>query len=83
MDSVWRTRQAYEKARRIKEAQDDYCEAAAQGRWDLVEGKAFPEELQWESLVSILRGRVKVQTHCYEATGMHFNNNEPMLETHE
>jgi imidazolonepropionase-like amidohydrolase len=68
MDTVWRVRQAYEKARQIKEAQDDYCAAAVHGQWDLISDRAFPEELQWESMVAILRGQVKVQTHCYEAT---------------
>jgi hypothetical protein len=63
MDTIWRVRQAYDKARQIKQAQDDYCAAALDG--DISE-KPFPEELQWESLVAILRGQVKVQTHCYE-----------------
>ncbi|KAK0189119.1 hypothetical protein F5146DRAFT_1058052 [Armillaria mellea] len=31
---------------------------------------AFPEELQWEALVDVLRGRVKVQNHCYEAVDL-------------
>ena len=56
----------YNEARKAKEVQDAYCEKALAGRWgDLGE---FPEELKWEQLVEVLRGRVKVQTHCYEAT---------------
>ncbi|KAL1703300.1 hypothetical protein EV121DRAFT_281199 [Schizophyllum commune] len=70
MDTFWQFREAYDKARQIKEAQDDYCEAALAGEWDLVEGKPFPEELQWEALVDVLRGKVKVQTHCYEAVDL-------------
>ncbi|KAI5900749.1 uncharacterized protein SCHCODRAFT_02483778 [Schizophyllum commune H4-8] len=70
MDTFWQFREAYDKARQIKEAQDEYCEAALAGQWNLVEGKAFPEELQWEALVDVLRGKVKVQTHCYEAVDL-------------
>ncbi|KII92273.1 hypothetical protein PLICRDRAFT_172382 [Plicaturopsis crispa FD-325 SS-3] len=65
MDSVWATRQVYDKARQIKRAQDEYCSAALSGQWKGL--GAFPEELQWEAAVDILRGKVKVQTHCYEA----------------
>ena len=27
----------------------------------------FPENLQWESLVDVLRGHAKINNHCYEA----------------
>ncbi|KAI0769727.1 hypothetical protein BD413DRAFT_613748 [Trametes elegans] len=67
MDTVWAVREAYETARKLKVEQDDFCESALNGKWGAVKGKTFPEDLQWESLVDILRGRVKVQTHCYEA----------------
>lgn len=30
----------------------------------------FPDDLQWEALVDVLRGRVKVNTHCYEAVDL-------------
>jgi imidazolonepropionase-like amidohydrolase len=64
MDSIWALRSSYEKARQIKQAQDDFCEAALDGRWDGL--GAFPEDLQWEALVDILRGKVKIHNHCYE-----------------
>ena len=49
---------SYDHAQQIKEKQDAYCERAFSGRWsDLGE---FPEDLQWEALVDVLRGRVKV-----------------------
>lgn len=68
MDTFWAFRQAYDRARQIKGKQDAYCEQAFSGRWsDLGE---FPEDLQWEALVDVLRGRVKVQTHCYEAVDL-------------
>lgn len=48
----------YEKARQIKQAQDDYCAKATRGDWAGL--GAYPENLQWEALVDVLRGRVKV-----------------------
>lgn len=56
---------SYDKARQIKKSQDAYCEKALASDWNDL--GAFPEELQWEALVDVLRGHVKVQTHCYEA----------------
>ncbi|KAK0457772.1 uncharacterized protein EV420DRAFT_1271277 [Desarmillaria tabescens] len=68
MDTIWALRDGYEKARQIKEEQDDYCVKALTGNWQGL--GAFPEELQWEALVDVLRGRVKVQNHCYEAVDL-------------
>ncbi|KAI0311415.1 composite domain of metallo-dependent hydrolase [Amylostereum chailletii] len=68
MDTFWAFRQGYDKARQIKEKQDGYCSKALSGQWkDLGE---FPDDLQWEALVDVLRGRVRVQTHCYEAVDL-------------
>ncbi|KZT72052.1 carbohydrate esterase family 9 protein [Daedalea quercina L-15889] len=66
MDTIWAFRQAYDTARKIKESQDAYCVDADAGNWDALKDKPYPEDLQWESLVDVLRGRVKVQVHCYE-----------------
>ncbi|CAK5274361.1 unnamed protein product [Mycena citricolor] len=64
MDATWEFRRAYDAARQIRDAQDAFCKAAQQGLWD---GESeFPESLQWESLVDVLRGRVRISTHCYE-----------------
>ncbi|KAI0266870.1 carbohydrate esterase family 9 protein [Gloeopeniophorella convolvens] len=68
MDTFWAFRQAYDKARQIKEKQDAYCGAARAGKWTGL--GEFPEDLQWEALVDVLRGRVRVQTHCYEAVDL-------------
>ncbi|KAJ7727167.1 hypothetical protein B0H14DRAFT_2640955 [Mycena olivaceomarginata] len=58
MDTAWGFRQAYNEARKIRDAQDAFCAAAHAGTWD---GRsAFPESLQWEALVDVLLGRVKV-----------------------
>lgn len=76
MDTIWAFRQGYEtkqslllamptfpsisydSARRIKEKQDDYCLRALRGQWKNL--GEFPEDLKWEALVDVLRGRVKV-----------------------
>ncbi|PPQ63495.1 hypothetical protein CVT24_005152 [Panaeolus cyanescens] len=65
MDTVWSMRQAYNIAGQIKKRQDEFCDAALSGRWNALGD--FPEVLQWESLVDVLRGRVKLNVHCYSA----------------
>ncbi|TFY65178.1 hypothetical protein EVJ58_g2131 [Rhodofomes roseus] len=66
MDTIWAFRDAYNTARKIRESQDAYCADAFAGNWDALKDKSYPEDLQWEALVDVLRGRVKVQVHCYE-----------------
>ena len=61
---------SYNKAREIKSAQDAYCAKVEEGRFDEVAHTAFPQDLQWEALVDVLRGRVKVQVHCYETVDL-------------
>ncbi|KAH8116655.1 composite domain of metallo-dependent hydrolase [Phellopilus nigrolimitatus] len=68
VDNLWTFREVYDKARQIKEKQDAYCAKALNAEW--AELGAFPEELQWEAPVDVLRGRVKVQVHCYEAVDL-------------
>ncbi|KAM6500145.1 hypothetical protein JOM56_003159 [Amanita muscaria] len=83
MDAAWNFRNAYNEALKIKSAQDQFCKHAEAGEWDIVESGAighkkhkhdklpeFPESLQWESLVDVLRGRVKLSVHCYEAVDL-------------
>ena len=55
-------RSAYNEARKVKQAQDDYCLKAEMGLWEDIAGKSYPENLQWEMLVDVLRGRVKART---------------------
>lgn len=50
----------YNTARKIKESQDAYCADAFAGNWDAFKDQPYPEDLQWEALVDVLRGRVKV-----------------------
>lgn len=68
MDTFWAFRQAYDTARQLKEQQDAYCTRALAGEWEGL--GEFPDNLQWEALVDVLRGRVKVHTHCYEAVDL-------------
>ncbi|KAF8207208.1 hypothetical protein K438DRAFT_1714110 [Mycena galopus ATCC 62051] len=65
MDTVWSVRKAYDEARKLKNTQDQYCAKALAGQWAGLGD--FPSELTLEALVDILRGKFKVQTHCYEA----------------
>ncbi|KAJ7154776.1 carbohydrate esterase family 9 protein [Mycena filopes] len=65
MNTHWAFRQAYDTARTIKRKQDAYCAKALTGQWAGLGD--FPEDLQWEALVDVLRGRVKVQNHCFAA----------------
>jgi len=60
MDSIWSFRSAYDEARKLKNAQDGYCRKAEAGKWDSLRGQEYPDSLQWEILVDVLRGRVKV-----------------------
>ncbi|OCH94307.1 hypothetical protein OBBRIDRAFT_789441 [Obba rivulosa] len=66
MDAIWSFRSAYNEARKLKKKQDDFCIKAEAGLWNELEGQSFPEDLQWEALVDVLRGRVKIANHCYE-----------------
>lgn len=61
VDSVWSFRSAYNEARKVKDAQDEYCRKAEAGEWDSLGGQEYPESFQWEVLLDVLRGRVKVR----------------------
>ncbi|KAF8163787.1 hypothetical protein B0H34DRAFT_614504, partial [Crassisporium funariophilum] len=70
MDGQWNFRHAYNEARKVKEAQDAFCQNVDAGRWSTLMDDKLPESLQWESLVDVLRGRVKLSIHCYEAVDL-------------
>lgn len=61
-ESFW-FRKAYDSARRVKGEQDRWCEAATTGR---VVTHEYPRSLEWQTLVDVLRGDVKVNVHGYE-----------------
>ncbi|KAK4517463.1 uncharacterized protein ATC70_000800 [Mucor velutinosus] len=50
------------KAQALMRQQDDWCHNAQHGRVDTV----FPEDIDLESLVALLRGQVLLNIHCYE-----------------
>ncbi|GAA6021304.1 hypothetical protein JCM11491_005797 [Sporobolomyces phaffii] len=74
MDNSWNFRSAFDSARALKRKQDAFCRKAL----DLqVKGQAlnrdeaeFPDDLKLEALVDVLRGKVLVNTHCYETTDL-------------
>lgn len=64
MDAAWNFRNAYDQARKIKQEQDLFCSKAEAGLWNQLDLSAgVPDDLQWESLVDVLRGKVKVRVH--------------------
>ncbi|KAG6891468.1 hypothetical protein C0992_006199 [Termitomyces sp. T32_za158] len=68
MDVSWEFRQAYKTAYDLKMKQDEYCSMVLAGKWKGLGD--FPQDLQWEALVDVIRGRVKVNAHCYEAVDL-------------
>jgi len=65
LDTIWAFRAAYNEARQLVEQQDKYCAAAEAGHWSGLGD--FPDDLKWEALADVIRGKVKVHNHCYEA----------------
>ncbi|KAL2258469.1 hypothetical protein VTK26DRAFT_8211 [Humicola hyalothermophila] len=64
MGESWEFRHAFEQAARLVREQDDWCNAAAAS--GLHGMKSYlPQELRWESLGALLRGQVRLNTHCY------------------
>jgi len=59
MDNVWALRVAYTEAVKLVEAQNAFCAKAENGLWNLID-TPFPQDIKWESLVDVIRGRVKV-----------------------
>ena len=63
MGIAWLLRKSFSEAFKIKESQDDWCDAARRNKQL---NNEFPENLQYESLVALLRGDAKLNIHCYE-----------------
>jgi imidazolonepropionase-like amidohydrolase len=64
LGEAWEFRHALEQAREYVRSQDDWCEAAEAIGLENME-TYLPQELKWESLGAVLRGQVRVNTHCY------------------
>ena len=60
----WEFRHAFEQASAVIKKQDDWCNTA-----DVVGAENMntylPQDLEWETLGAVLRGQVRVNTHCY------------------
>lgn len=64
MDAQWNFREAYNEARKLRDAQDSFCSKVEADSWKVLNNENvhdLPENLLWESLVEVLRGRVKVK----------------------
>ncbi|KAL1747501.1 hypothetical protein HDZ31DRAFT_80477 [Schizophyllum fasciatum] len=68
MDTAWALRAAYAHAQEVRVKQDAFCGAARAGLWQGLGD--FPAGLQWELLVDVLRGKVKVTSDCSQAVDL-------------
>lgn len=66
MGEAYLFRKELERARNLLIEQDDWCSAAENlGEGERLESR-FPETLELEILVALLRGDVRLNIHCYE-----------------
>ncbi|KAJ3143101.1 hypothetical protein HK100_010684 [Physocladia obscura] len=77
MGSGWLFRQRFEAARSALRAQDDWCESAESVSRQFGENNAhrfvahrFPDALEYESLVALLRKDIRLQVHCYQVNDL-------------
>lgn len=69
MGEAYLYRQSFADAQALINAQEDWCSAAENLDSDSTNQQLdtpFPEDLKLESLTALLRGRVKLNIHCYE-----------------
>jgi len=64
MGEAWEFRHAFEEASAMVRAQDDWCAAADVNGVESMQSY-LPQDLHWESLGAVLRGQIRVNTHCY------------------
>lgn len=77
MDEAWGYRKWLERARKTKESQDSFCLAAEEFAASHpgaaptdASARLFPDDLEIEALIALLRGQVLVNTHCYTTTDL-------------
>ncbi|KAJ4300040.1 hypothetical protein N0V90_005289 [Kalmusia sp. IMI 367209] len=64
LGEAWEFRHAFEQAQKYVLEQDNWCAAAdAVGAENM--NTYLKQELEWESLGAVLRGQVRINTHCY------------------
>ncbi|RAO69059.1 uncharacterized protein BHQ10_005071 [Talaromyces amestolkiae] len=79
MGNAWKFRQHMARAKDLRENQDAWCAAATTARQNrdtsaaaslLADGPAgkggLPEELEFDSTIAMLRGKININVHCYE-----------------
>ncbi|KAJ0272270.1 hypothetical protein COL940_010552 [Colletotrichum noveboracense] len=76
LGNAWLLRQHLEKARKLKSEQDAWCRTAEHVEAEgfkhvriarfVAEYGGFPEDLELEATVALLRGEFNVNIHCYE-----------------
>ncbi|KAJ4368708.1 hypothetical protein N0V86_009617 [Didymella sp. IMI 355093] len=64
LGEAWEFRHALEQARNYVQDQDDWCAKADAVGVDRMDSY-LRQDLQWETLGAVLRGQVRVNTHCY------------------
>ncbi|KAJ4339586.1 hypothetical protein N0V95_007724 [Ascochyta clinopodiicola] len=64
LGEAWEFRHALEQARAYVQEQDDWCAKADAVGTDKMD-TYLRQDLQWETLGAVLRGQVRVNTHCY------------------
>ncbi|CAG8554403.1 3358_t:CDS:10 [Diversispora eburnea] len=62
----WLLRKRFAEAQTLKIQQDDWCDAAIRLNKNEQLNVHFPENVQYESLLSLLRGDAILNIHCYE-----------------
>ncbi|CEH13542.1 ALPHA-D-RIBOSE 1-METHYLPHOSPHONATE 5-TRIPHOSPHATE DIPHOSPHATASE [Ceraceosorus bombacis] len=68
MDEALGFRSLFQRAKQLKESQDSFCSRLEQG--EIQTAESFPDDLELEAVVDVLRGKVKVNTHCYTAADL-------------
>ncbi|OAG02488.1 uncharacterized protein CC84DRAFT_1126831 [Paraphaeosphaeria sporulosa] len=64
LGEAWEFRHALEQAQQYVREQDDWCTSAdARGAENMA--TYLKQDLRWESLGAVLRGQVRINTHCY------------------
>ena len=60
----WKFRTALQRAQDLVQRQDAWCTAADASGVERMSSR-LPREMRWESLGALLRGQVRLNTHCY------------------
>lgn len=70
MDEALAFRTLFTKAAKLRDDQDNMCRTARRTQGYSYPASSWPEDIELEAVVDILRGRVKVNTHCYTVTDL-------------